>query len=40
MDRVVIIANRLPVTAHINGDHVAIEPTHGGLASGLRGPHA
>jgi trehalose 6-phosphate synthase/phosphatase len=39
MDRVVIIANRLPVTAHFNGDQLSVEPSSGGLASGLRGPH-
>ena len=40
MDRVIIVANRLPVTAHVGGDQIRVEPSSGGLASGLSGPHA
>jgi trehalose 6-phosphate synthase/phosphatase len=36
--RLLIVSNRLPVTARVNGD-VVIERSSGGLASGLAGPH-
>jgi trehalose 6-phosphate synthase/phosphatase len=39
MNRVVIVANRLPVTARIEGDELIVDPSSGGLATGLRGPH-
>ena len=39
MPRVLIVSNRLPVTAKVNGRDVTIEPSSGGLASGLRGTY-
>jgi trehalose 6-phosphate synthase/phosphatase len=38
--RVVIVANRLPVTVRIDDGGVALSPSSGGLATGLGGVHA
>lgn len=40
MARVLIVANRLPVTVKIDGGVATLVPSAGGLASALRGPHA
>jgi trehalose 6-phosphate synthase/phosphatase len=37
--RTLIVSNRLPVTARIEDGEVFIEPSDGGLATGLRGVH-
>ncbi|MBL8736044.1 MAG: bifunctional alpha,alpha-trehalose-phosphate synthase (UDP-forming)/trehalose-phosphatase [Planctomycetes bacterium] len=37
--RLLIVANRLPVTIHASGGHARVETSAGGLATGLRGPH-
>jgi trehalose 6-phosphate synthase/phosphatase len=37
--RTLIVSNRLPVTARIEDGEVSIEPSDGGLATGLRGVH-
>jgi trehalose 6-phosphate synthase/phosphatase len=37
--RLLLVANRLPVTATIDASGVHIERSSGGLATGLRGPH-
>lgn len=37
--RLLIVANRLPLTLHTSGGAVRVEPSAGGLATGLRGPH-
>jgi len=37
--RVVIVSNRLPVTAHANGPHVRLADASGGVATGLRAHH-
>ena len=37
--RLLIVANRLPLTLHTSGGVVRVEPSAGGLATGLRGPH-
>ncbi len=37
--RLLIAANRLPLTVHVEGGAARIEPSAGGLATGLRGPH-
>ncbi len=39
MSRLIIVANRLPITAHMDGAGVVVAPSTGGLATGLRGPH-
>lgn len=39
MPRVLIVSNRLPVTVEKSGDEVAVRPSSGGLATGLRGVH-
>ena len=37
--RLLLVANRLPVTAVVDASGVRVEPSSGGLATGLRGPH-
>jgi trehalose 6-phosphate synthase/phosphatase len=37
--RVIIVSNRLPVTVRLDGDTPRLEPSCGGLATGLRGVH-
>jgi len=37
--RLLIVSNRLPFNAHMEGDEVALTPTAGGVASGLRVLH-
>ena len=38
--RILLVANRLPLTARLNDDgHVTVERSSGGLATGLWGPH-
>jgi trehalose 6-phosphate synthase/phosphatase len=37
--RVILVSNRLPVTVRIDGGETRVEPSAGGLATGLRGPH-
>jgi trehalose 6-phosphate synthase/phosphatase len=37
--RVVIVANRLPVTVRVDGEDVHVQASSGGLATGLRGVH-
>lgn len=39
MGRLLLVANRLPVTLDASGGEVLLRPSHGGLATGLRGPH-
>ena len=40
MSRLLIVSiNRLPVTARAEGNRVTVEPSPGGLATGLRGLH-
>jgi trehalose 6-phosphate synthase/phosphatase len=39
MARVLIVSNRLPITAEITGDSIAFAQASGGLATGLRGCH-
>lgn len=40
MPRLLIVSNRLPVTIHATADGgVHVEPSSGGLATGMRGPH-
>src|SRR5262245_42762103 len=39
MARLVLVSNRLPVTLHEEHGRVALRPSSGGLATGLRGPH-
>lgn len=39
MNRLVIVSNRLPVTARIENHDLVVEPSSGGLATGLVGPH-
>src|SRR3954463_782813 len=38
--RLLIVSNRLPVTVHRKGSIVELHDSVGGLATGLRGPHA
>jgi trehalose 6-phosphate synthase/phosphatase len=40
VQRLLIVANRLPVTLRAEGDEVTVTPSPGGLATALRGPHA
>lgn len=40
LTRLLIVSNRLPVTAAIAGGRVALRSSAGGLATGLCGPHA
>ncbi|MGH7622902.1 MAG: trehalose-6-phosphate synthase, partial [Gemmatimonadaceae bacterium] len=38
--RLLLVANRLPITAKMDDDgHFSVEPSSGGLATGLWGPH-
>ncbi|MBI5289316.1 MAG: bifunctional alpha,alpha-trehalose-phosphate synthase (UDP-forming)/trehalose-phosphatase [Chloroflexi bacterium] len=37
--RLLLVSNRLPVTAVVDAAGVRVEPSTGGLATGLRGPH-
>ena len=37
--RLLLVSNRLPVTAQVDATGVHVEPSSGGLATGLRGPH-
>ncbi len=39
MGRLLLVSNRLPVTVRTEAKRVAVVPSSGGLASGLRGPH-
>lgn len=39
MSRLLLVANRLPITVKLTADHVRVGPSDGGLATGLRGPH-
>ena len=38
-ERIIIASNRLPVSAALNGDSVALKPSEGGLATGIRPWH-
>jgi trehalose 6-phosphate synthase/phosphatase len=37
--RLVLVSNRLPVTAKVERGELVVTPSSGGLATGLRGPH-
>ena len=37
--RLLLVSNRLPVTATLEDGHIRVTPSSGGLATGLRGPH-
>ena len=37
MRRLLIVSNRLPVTADVDGDSVSLSLSGGGLATGMRG---
>ena len=37
--RTLIVSNRLPMTARIEDGEVLLQPSDGGLATGLRGVH-
>ena len=39
MARVLIVANRLPITVRVAESGVEVERSTGGLATGLQGPH-
>ena len=39
VNRLILVSNRLPVTAHVVDGEVTLERSSGGLASGLAGPH-
>ncbi len=39
MARLIIASNRLPVTVTATPDGVSVEPSTGGLATGMKGPH-
>jgi trehalose 6-phosphate synthase/phosphatase len=39
VSRVLIVSNRLPVTVRADADGVDVQPSVGGVATGLRGPH-
>ena len=39
VSRVLIVSNRLPVTVRTDADGVEVQPSVGGVATGLRGPH-
>ncbi|MBX5482261.1 MAG: bifunctional alpha,alpha-trehalose-phosphate synthase (UDP-forming)/trehalose-phosphatase [Myxococcaceae bacterium] len=39
MSRLLLVSNRLPVTVKLDGEKVAVTPSTGGLATGLKGPH-
>ena len=38
--RLLLVSNRLPITATLDDGRVEVTPSSGGLATGLRGPHA
>ncbi len=40
MPRLLLVSNRLPVTVKVDRDSVSVVPSAGGLATGLKGPHA
>ena len=37
MSRLILVANRLPVSLDLDGDQITVHESHGGLASGMRG---
>ncbi len=37
MSRLILVANRLPVSLDLSGDEIKVQDSHGGLASGMRG---
>jgi trehalose 6-phosphate synthase/phosphatase len=37
MSRLILVANRLPVSLDLSGGEVKVQDSHGGLASGMRG---
>lgn len=39
MNRLLIASNRLPITARVEGNEISLDPSTGGLVTGLRGPH-
>jgi len=39
MKRLLIVSNRLPITVKAGGGRLSLEPSAGGLATGLNGPH-
>lgn len=39
MNRLIIVSNRLPVTASVEDGQIVLERSSGGLATGLSGPH-
>ena len=39
MSRVLIVANRLPITVKVTETGVDVQRSTGGLATGLQGPH-
>jgi trehalose 6-phosphate synthase/phosphatase len=39
MARLLIVSNRSPVTVRVDGAELHVEPSAGGLATGLKGPH-
>ena len=39
VSRVLIVSNRLPVTVRADADGVLVQPSVGGVATGLLGPH-
>ncbi|MBN1382117.1 MAG: bifunctional alpha,alpha-trehalose-phosphate synthase (UDP-forming)/trehalose-phosphatase [Deltaproteobacteria bacterium] len=39
MSRIIIVSNRLPITIKLERKQIVIEPSAGGLATGLWGPH-
>jgi len=39
MSRLLIVSNRLPITVKLEDGQVQVEPSTGGLATGLQGPH-
>src|SRR5512135_618428 len=40
MKRIVLVSNRLPVTVSHDEKGLSVEPSSGGLATGLSGPHS
>src|SRR6185312_13613087 len=39
MARLLLVSNRLPVTVKVEHGKLSVQPSAGGLASGLKGPH-
>jgi trehalose 6-phosphate synthase/phosphatase len=39
VSRLLIVSNRLPVTVRVAGGETTVEPSPGGLATGMKGPH-